>query len=198
MKKVWFFIILVGLLISNSVLAQELKNCMWQLQNPFIMTSSEIVTFTNQKFCYSMIDLSTQKISLITGTYKVLNNNLTLTFKNGQIFKFKITQITANQIMLSDDNTDQDLIYAKTGSDEDQFKQNYSTWCKLNNVKNYPPNYANPDNNYEVCQTCEGNGTCKVCRGNGIEVYSMCGFLSNCLACYGSGKCWHCYGSGRQ
>jgi hypothetical protein len=192
MKRLGIFMIFYGLILCNSVFAQQFEVCPWQLQNPVNASSSEIVSFDKGKFCYTTGNLVTQQTSSMKGTYSFSGNNLTLNFDAGQSFTFRFDWITANKIALSNNN--KRLIYAKIGSPDDTFMQNLLNG--MNSTGGYTGGGGNTTSQYQVCYTCQGTGSCKVCGGTGT--YSAYGYSSPCSACNHTGKCWHCNGSGKQ
>jgi len=195
MKKLSFLLICLGLLFS--VNSQTLNRFLWQLQNPLIESSSEVIVFNGLEICYSVIDLSTYQAVITTGTYAIEGDKLTLNFENKKNLVFTITWKTPNKIILTDKYTK--LILARSGSDEDNFMQNYLLWDSREFREpfsmNFIQSFLGSPRGYETCYTCRGSGNCKTCRGSGLYSHII---SSICPTCGGTGKCSHCYGNGIQ
>jgi len=195
MKK---FIVLIcfGLLLANSIHAQVLERGIWQWQNPNSISTSSTLVFKNGSVYSATLDLNTNQAGQVSGTYRYVNNNLTVAM-NGAKYVYGIRWVNKNKFVL--ESSGGKLIYAQANTADDTYFSRYMAW--------YGMNWSNPNQNYnspqqprqEICYTCHGRGSCLVCGGTGqYHNPYVAGDTHPCSACGGNGKCWHCHGSGIQ
>lgn len=169
--------------------AEFMEGTIWQLQNPVYSNVSEIIGFGEGICTFTTMNLSNGQNGSIKGSYYISNNFIRVTFNN-QHEDFEMVYISENKIKLK--NKNKNLIYAKSGSPEDQFMNNFLFNSGGGGFTPVTPQQKT----YEVCYTCNGGTRCVVCKGSGW--YSLFGDGGPCSACNGTGKCWHCNGSGKQ
>lgn len=195
-------VVFIAMLSFASVsFAQSFTGTTWQLQNPSVMSNSEMLLFTSDStFSYLVTDLTTGKSTTERGMYEVSYNSLTLKFDDGSA-SFALTWLTNTKIKLSDENNY--LVFAVILSADDYYMQNYTNYVingssSSGTYNNVSPGYNSGSSRSQTCYTCYGTGRCKICSGTGRSPGIYGQPSSPCSACGSSGKCWHCYGSGKQ